>query len=403
MNRKLRSLLEIGLTGRPQEVIHFTDEPKYSYFLTLPTSELKDELPKDISGQGLSDSSNEALLKSIGECIERICTFKPFYKPNLHSKYCEGHNFIDPSTFIHFSKGQLESNQDFVKEIQNQEYNWTESLDFRTGKKVLLPSQIVFLNAHNELQITEGITTGVALRDSLESALLYATLEVIERDSFMTSYLKKEPLKKIKPNIKKLSEIVQYLNRYELFPTLFDATSDIGVPVVLCVTLDYSGLSSAVNVGAKAHIDPFLAAKGAILESIQSRRLTRLAYLNKKEKTFSKNHINDLEDRYYYWHPIERIDDLKFWLDQDEEKGFSEFERIKFSGKEIFRRILSKGYHIYVSDLSWPILKEKGFSVVRSTIPEMHPLYLDERFKALYSVHAGEIKNDLMLKPHPFT
>tara|TARA_Y100000310_G_C20700529_1_gene829382 strand:- start:1735 stop:2949 length:1215 start_codon:yes stop_codon:yes gene_type:complete len=403
MNKTINSLLSIGLTKKPQEIIHFTDEPKYPYYHTSPKEDIKEGLPDDLCGQGFSESKNEAIIKSLAECIERISTFKPSHNRGIISKYLTNRNFIDPFKFVHYSDEQLESRPGFLKEVKNQGYKWTEAIDFKTGKKVLLPSQIVYLNEHSELPIREGITTGVALRDSLESASFYATLEVIERDAFMLAYLKKTPLEKITPDTMQLKKLIEYFRRYELYPTIFDITTDIGIPVAMCITLDYSGLSSAVNVGAKAHTNPLLAVKGALLESIQSRRLTRIAYLaSKKGEEIKEDEINSLENRYYYWHPVERISDLEFWLNQEEKKSFSEFAKKRITKSEIFKKLINKGYSIYLSDLTWPIIRNKGFSVVRCTIPEMHPLYLSEDFKALYSVHAGTINEDPTLKPHPF-
>ena len=59
--------------------------------------------------------------------------------------------------------------------------------------------------------------------------------------------------------------------------------------------------------------------------------------------------------------------------------------------------------NIFIADITIPQIKTNGFEVVKVIIPELHPLYLDEEAKALYSVHHGEIKEDKTLKPHPFT
>ncbi len=62
-----------------------------------------------------------------------------------------------------------------------------------------------------------------------------------------------------------------------------------------------------------------------------------------------------------------------------------------------------KKYNIFVADITLPPIKNKGFEVLKVIVPELHPLYLDERAKALYSVHHGTIKDDKTLKPHPLT
>jgi hypothetical protein len=60
-------------------------------------------------------------------------------------------------------------------------------------------------------------------------------------------------------------------------------------------------------------------------------------------------------------------------------------------------------FNVFVADITLPEIKEKGFEVLKVVIPELHPLYLDENAKALYSIHYGQIKEDKTLKPHPFT
>ena len=62
-----------------------------------------------------------------------------------------------------------------------------------------------------------------------------------------------------------------------------------------------------------------------------------------------------------------------------------------------------RNFNILVTDITLPEIKEQGFESLKVIIPELHPLYLDESAKALYSIHHGEIKDDPTLKPHPVT
>jgi len=58
-------------------------------------------------------------------------------------------------------------------------------------------------------------------------------------------------------------------------------------------------------------------------------------------------------------------------------------------------------YHLFPIQIEY--IRDSGFQITKVIIPELHPLYLDERAKALYSVHHGLIEEDAGLKPHPFT
>jgi hypothetical protein len=75
----------------------------------------------------------------------------------------------------------------------------------------------------------------------------------------------------------------------------------------------------------------------------------------------------------------------------------------KVSLNGTIRSMKDRGFHIYVADLTLPKIRAHGFEVKKVVIPELHPLYLDERAKALYSVHHGRINDDPTLKPHPIT
>ena len=61
-----------------------------------------------------------------------------------------------------------------------------------------------------------------------------------------------------------------------------------------------------------------------------------------------------------------------------------------------------RNYHIYVADITIDELTCVGFEVLKVIIPELHPLYLDEHAKSLFSIHGGIISDDITLKPHPF-
>lgn len=53
--------------------------------------------------------------------------------------------------------------------------------------------------------------------------------------------------------------------------------------------------------------------------------------------------------------------------------------------------------------MTLPELEEKGFEGKKVLIPKIHPLFLDENARALYSEHYGELKYDEKLKPHPIS
>jgi hypothetical protein len=116
-----------------------------------------------------------------------------------------------------------------------------------------------------------------------------------------------------------------------------------------------------------------------------------------------EDEIFSMDQRFYYWHPVERIADLDGWLKNPRTVKYAELTKKKRTIKGILEEMRRRGYHVFVADMTLPVIKEKGFEAVKVVIPELHPLYLDERAKALFSVHYGSIPDDKTLKPHPLT
>ncbi len=245
----------------------------------------------------------------------------------------------------------------------------------------------------------EQISTGAALgKIGEDRALKSGLMETLERDSVMLAWHSKK-VRKIIDLPKKIEGIIDYFKRYQLYPYILDVTTELGIPSILTLTLDYSGIGDAVNVGSKSDLNYESAIEGALFESIQCRRSSRLVEEKSKRQ---ENQVNSLEDRFIYWMPKERIKDVRHLIENVEQLKFSDLKQQNISNLEDAVRMLSnKGCSIFVSDITLPQIKEKGFEVLKVMIPELLPLYLDENAKALYSKIHGEIKGDKYLKPHP--
>lgn len=113
--------------------------------------------------------------------------------------------------------------------------------------------------------------------------------------------------------------------------------------------------------------------------------------------------IKDEMDRGYYWYHMKHVPELDFLLRSKETVSIKESpERSTKDKLDIVLSLLKqKGYTPIAVDVSPPELKPYGMSVIKAVVPELHPFYLDENFKALKSTHAGTLP-DLALPPHPF-
>jgi len=405
----LSSLVNTGLIEGPEEVILLTDELKIPAYASFPNKKAKSKYHAvNQFGNGFDKNRTIAKIKSAGELLERLCLFNPIKEDFFISKYSLNEDkLVDPGLFCCYSKEQIGDKKQYLEKIRNEKYRWWPAKNISTGEKTFIPAQLVFLSSQFEDEFPirkEMISTGAALGPVGDNhAFKTGFLESIERDASISAYLKKKPLSKIINLPDGILEIINYLERYQLKPYIFDITTDLEIPSSLVVTLDKTGLGPAVCVGASSNFKHEDAIKEALLESVQWRgtsRLIRKFYLTELPK---ENRVDSMTKRFFYWYSLERIGDLSFWLNSPNEIDYRKLAKADLTENEAINKIKTRGYHIFNTDITLPEVKGQGFEGRKVIIPELHPLYLDENARALYSHHYGEIKYDKTLKPHPIS
>lgn len=404
----LERLLKISLFEDPREMVVFTDEPKIPGYICLPKKEPNANYDfEGVYGQGYNFNSTLAKIKSVAEFLERLSIKNPkeeFLVNSDNSPY----EVVNSTLFVHFSDEQIEKKKTFLEKVRKGSYRCWPSYSYLEKKSVAVPAQLVFLSDKfsNEVSIApEQITTGTALgAKSTDDAFSRGLMEIIERDAFITSYLTKRKINEVVGFTDKTQKILEYLDRYRLETHIFDITSDINTATFMSITLDRTGMGPAVTVGLRSGYDYEQTIIESLLESIQSRSTSRLlSELEGENKILTESEITSMEARCSYWAPVEKISYLKFWLKGSPKLKFDDLPKYASSHEETLKRLETMNYHIFLAEISTPEISNADFEVSKVIVPELHPLYLDERAKYLYSVHAGSIKEDKSLKPHPFT
>lgn len=402
----LKELKGIPLIDKVRQIPYITDEPKISSYVCFPSQGIasKYSIPEKAYGQGFDFSEDLAKIKAMAECLERICLFNPIKARLIKAQFREK-TFVNPLDFCCISQEQALIIKDHCLDS---EFLWYPVTEFPLERETYVPAQMVFLSHHFDQEFAlrgEKISTGAAFGNNGESqnAFMRGFFEVIERDACMYAYLTQNKLRKITNLPKNIQKFFFYLERYALEPAVFDISSDLEIPCVLAVMLDRSGIGDAVNVGAKAGREYTEAILGAIYESLQCRRGSRIhSKLEDDLEDPPIDALQDIETRHKYWRRKERLEDISSWLENYSEVNYYTLS----SSREVERaysQVLKMGFHIYVADITLPEISEAGFEVKKVIIPELHPLYIDEQSKCLYSTHYGQICSDLKLKPHPFT
>lgn len=379
------------------------DEPKFwNYSAFISDKYLKhDGNPFHSTASGVSFFSQEkAVLKSLAEAIERYSNFAFFDSfVAYEGSYSDiGKNAINPQEFVFFSDEQLRQNKYKKFRIDNNSFfRWTKIKSLTDKKSYLIPCQSIYLSykrLKNEPVLYPSISTGTAGHFNLNEAILNGIYEILERDAFMIYYLSKITPSKydlMSSTNKKIKTLLEIAKRYNLEVISLDVKTDLNIPTVVSVIIDRSGLSKAVSVGLKCHLDTEKAIIGSINEAFHTRTWIRESYIeNPREITTSKLiKESSIKNRGLLWYSTKTISKLDFLVGGHKTtkiRKASDNLSVKKQITKLKKILAEKGYKIYYKDITSKYFENIPFKVVKVVIPGMQPVYLNEK----YPLHGGK-------------
>jgi ribosomal protein S12 methylthiotransferase accessory factor len=395
---------------------------QYSSQIEITKTDTDGRLFSDTKPGGSSIFSEDlALLKCLGETVERVCT--QCYKENeltISSYKNLKSPAINPKDFEYFSKSQLK-NKHYQKFCINNDsiFSWKKGYSLDDKKQILIPTQMIHYSYQllsNEPKIYNFISTGAAGGGSFLAALLRGILEVIERDSFMIFYLNKLPGKKINYKSiknKKIDKIIELCDRYLFEWHLVDITTDLGIPTFASILIDRSGIGPAVSIGLKSSFQTLEAIVGSFEECLHPRNSIRHMYEDIKKNTVKTDQITNISNRALFWYKNTMIENLDFWL-KNNETEIDLSDNVKKTDAENLVKIKkifnNQKIDCYYVDITREDVKKIPYYVLKVIIPKLHPLYLDENYPYLGGNRLKEVPLKLGYKPlgklnkvpHPF-
>lgn len=418
------------------DISRFNDEPKFLRFNVAPKKKFCPTGGSSGVGKSLGNKE-KAMAAALGEAIERISLhiFNP--KDSLIASFSKlGRQAVNPEFF----RG---SSQEAREKIQNSEtfqkyhpglkltfdnrtqFKWTKVHSFFGKGNAYIPLQQIsvipaFLYKSKEPLLRFPISTGAAAGRSLNDALVKGILELVERETFMITWLNQ-----IKPEIVDLEsipdegiqKIIESFLRYNLEFYMMVMSTDFKVPVFWGLVIDRSGIGPAVTVCTKAGFD--------FVESIKDVAADILSVRAWLRSVVAKSGIPDLEHlsiekRSFYWYGVDKITDIETFT-RGEKKSLDYF-RNKYSAafttntikkrlNFLLERIKTLKFDAYWVDITAKELKQFDIPVVKVIIPQMQPLYVDEcfpywegeRLKLVPKKLGLSLNNNIPdLPPHPF-
>lgn len=397
------------------------------YALASNTRAFSNEKNFEVGG-GVSIHRSQAMAKAIGEAIERYCSaiYDPLEMP-LFSYDTAPFPSTDPSEFALYRKEQFNSdNFYFVPFDRSTQVRWTSAYDLLSYEETYIPASMIYVPYHYEISTGEGpivqpISTGLACHSNVFKATISAICEVIERDAFMITWL--AMLSRSKIIIESLSDantdLVNRFTKANYSITIFDITTDIGVPTILSVAKSNSPELPPLAFAASTALNP----EEAVRKSLEELEHTRYYCQNILEEMppiipdVNYRNIVDQKSHLNFWSNHANSGFANFIFESEKYIDINDLENLetgipKTDLKILLHKVKSIGHKTLLRDVTTSDVLDLGFRVIRAVIPGFHPLFVGHNTRALGGYRLWNIPQKLGYKgikygednpyPHPY-
>ncbi len=369
-----------------------------SPFLWHRTDGACPELPR--YSRGFSEDYDHALSKVVGECLERgsflYFRMEDMVRGSARSLRSRGIPFVEPRTLGVFAPWQWERRPE-LRFDDDSVFNWTECRSLVTGERAWLPAQLVYWNyprGHADVPeplLRETSSHGGGGFFTLEGALLSGVLECLQRDGFFLHWLNGlSPPRIDVDGIRRPStlRLIRDAHDVGLDVVFLDITSELGAPTCLCLLTRSDGEPPHVCMGGSCRLDGEAALHDALLEAASVHHILAQT----AEPVRLPEDYEPWSDPSFYAHKR-----LAFWANPEHARHLEFFLRGRSVSVAEFCRGLSastdprKNLEIIIDVLrrhglrAWyveaenEVLDELGYAAAKVIIPDLVPLYYEER------------------------
>ena len=407
----------------------FADEPQiFTFTATSCTHPKQDGYGADFT------SETSALWKAVGESQERYLWYEhDFYS---HQAIVSSFKLIkDKSINITKLAGFSDTLRNQHRHLQFDEntlFTWIKIFSLTKENYAYCPVQLLSsryvtnhvynnLNDHSEPLLRPSITTGLASGTNKTDATVAATLEVIERDAFMITYLNQlSPesidLTHLAKQDDEIAEILFNFKKYNIAINLVRLVTDFSVTAIGGIAVDENTSGPTVVVAAKADFDIKKAILGTLAELASVRKLARSLMAHNLDT--SVNSQLDLHGRTAYWAMQKDATLIDFMRQGNTVKislpNKANQQSTRYTDANLHKLISdfkNKGLPLYRSDMTIGVDLDTGIETVCVIAPDLHPLHPFETEPCLFSDRLKQVPVSLGYRvtnttnaiPHPFS
>jgi thiazole/oxazole-forming peptide maturase SagD family component len=341
---------------------------------------------------------------------------------------------IDPDSlfFSHVHRAPSDSRPVYEPELS---MYWTWAQEPCSGKQFLVPAQDIWFNTkklRSENLCVHATTNGCAVGKAIEEAAIFALLECIERDAFITTWYLRRPCARILTESVELKAFQMVQARIESLyanykTEFFDVTTEAGIPVVLGLAMKQYGLGPQLIVGAACRLRCEEAMFAALKDISMMLNPDAETYNEKRARHFFEHPeaVSEPLDHSILYSLDEMSGRLGFLTDHLRTTTAADLDRRSpvplkksYNLKALLELIVQKlkplGIQVLLKDLTHPQFADKGLFCVKAIAPGLYPVWfgyynmrfaLTERLRKLSMDFTNRSLTDetqVNLELHPF-
>lgn len=245
---------------------------------------------------------------------------------------------------------------------------WVEGWELADGRPVWIPAVMAYIGLPPAVEAEAfwpQISTGCAAHADLGAAVMAGLLECVERDAIATTWI----LERRVPRLADVDDALAPVADAALDVALYDATTDLGIPVVLAVVRGAGDVATVLAGAARA--DPASAAARAVAEAVHARTMLPMVPAAPDDPAQLRRPTDAAR-----WLGRPGCDEPWAALDNGESVKLDELAAVDLSKPALMARLASCGVRAYAVDLTCDELVDVGAAAVRVVVPALQPISL---------------------------
>lgn len=359
-----------------------------------------------------------AQISNICEAYERYCVSLPVVnQQNIFSNIRKANSDFLSLAELKLIQG-LEQDQLLENKMQvidlGTRLKWIPATRLISGKKIFVPETMCVCFQNN--RYFDTTTSGCAIGSSVDSAILSALYELIERDNFMSLWWFKGQVYEIPIDTVLLSQVVDLQAAYGRLwnrVRVFYYPGVLGIPTFFTVLIGEKNLQQpAFTMAGATNLNPQIALRKSLTEmaSIFSDHFRWYNPENDLNSGFSLNprSLHEAKKYYGYYSNLNQV----FFLEKKfiQEYSFSKIENFDFGSAQknlsfLKTQLQAKNFDPLLIDLTSDDVAELGLKVVRIVDKDLIDLNSAHSKRRLFKMRTSKRFNGQSVNnvfPHPY-